>query len=158
MVINMNVPNKKKNKSNLKNGRPLTNSNSPDRFPKDRTLNPSDSAEVECLELNQSISTLGFVKLEKELLGQAGFELLWDPEIAANLLDVTPGTLAVWRSTNRYSLPYVKFGGKIKYRLSDIKTFIEKHIVKPNLGFTSIESKSLNDLSLSKQKIIEKEV
>ena len=43
---------------------------------------------------------------------------------AAAMLGVTENTLAVWRSTKRYQLPYVKVGRLVKYRLSDLEAFI----------------------------------
>ncbi|QBQ53393.1 helix-turn-helix domain-containing protein [Nitrosococcus wardiae] len=50
------------------------------------------------------------------------------PEEAARILGVKPGTLQVWRSTGRVNLPYVKIGGKVKYRLSDLERFIENRL------------------------------
>jgi hypothetical protein len=47
------------------------------------------------------------------------------PSFAAAVLKTTEGTLAVWRSTKRYELPYVKIGGKVFYRVSDLEKFIE---------------------------------
>ena len=44
---------------------------------------------------------------------------------AANILGVTDGTLAVWRCTKRYRLPFVKVGRKIFYRCEDVKAFVE---------------------------------
>lgn len=44
---------------------------------------------------------------------------------AAAFLGVSPGTLAVWASTKRYPLPYVKVGRLIKYRWSDLLWFVE---------------------------------
>jgi hypothetical protein len=43
---------------------------------------------------------------------------------AARLLDVSPGTLQVWRSTKRYDLPYIKVGRNVRYRLSDVNGFL----------------------------------
>ena len=43
---------------------------------------------------------------------------------AAALLDVSPQTLEVWRSTKRYPLPYVKIGRNVRYRKSGIMGFI----------------------------------
>ena len=37
---------------------------------------------------------------------------------AAEYLDTTTSTLAVWRCTGRYDLPYVKVGRNVRYRLS----------------------------------------
>ena len=45
---------------------------------------------------------------------------------AAAILGTTEGTLAVWASNKRYSLPYVKIGRLVKYKLSDLNAFIEK--------------------------------
>jgi excisionase family DNA binding protein len=43
---------------------------------------------------------------------------------AADILGVTEGTLAVWRCTKRYSLPFVKIGRKIFYHSEDVKAFV----------------------------------
>ena len=48
---------------------------------------------------------------------------------AAEILNVTPGTLSVWRCTRRYPLPYVRVGRSIRYRLSDIEAFCESRTV-----------------------------
>jgi excisionase family DNA binding protein len=48
---------------------------------------------------------------------------------AARLLDVTPGTLEVWRTTKRYALPYVRVGRNIRYRRSDLVAFVESRLV-----------------------------
>lgn len=42
----------------------------------------------------------------------------------AEMLGITEGTLAVWASTKRYFLDYVKVGRCVRYRLSDIERFI----------------------------------
>lgn len=47
------------------------------------------------------------------------------PAEAANILGITEGTLAVWRCTKRYQLPFVKIGRKIFYRSEDIQSFVE---------------------------------
>lgn len=49
-----------------------------------------------------------------------------DEKQAAEKLDVTPGTLSVWRSTGRYALPFVKVGRKVRYRLTDLDLWLEK--------------------------------
>lgn len=43
---------------------------------------------------------------------------------AAQVLGVKASTLAVWRSTGRYNLPYVKVGRLVRYRLRDLATFL----------------------------------
>lgn len=57
------------------------------------------------------------VQVHKELL---------DEKSAAAVLDVTPGTLSVWRSTGRYSLPFLKVGRKVRYRHSDLLAWLER--------------------------------
>jgi len=54
---------------------------------------------------------------------------------AAEYLGVTAATLAVWACTKRYNLPFVKIGRLVKYRLADLKTFInERSVVASNLN------------------------
>jgi len=48
---------------------------------------------------------------------------------AAAMLGVTTGTLSVWRCVKRYDLPFVKVGRSIRYRLSDLETFLERRTV-----------------------------
>ena len=48
---------------------------------------------------------------------------------AAKILGVATQTLAVWASTKRYALPYVKIGRRVKYRLSDLEAFIQARTV-----------------------------
>ncbi|MCJ2375665.1 helix-turn-helix domain-containing protein [Vibrio sp. ZSDZ34] len=48
---------------------------------------------------------------------------------AAEYLGVTEGTLAVWASTGRYQLPFIKVGRKVFYRQSDLDAFIESNVV-----------------------------
>ena len=49
---------------------------------------------------------------------------LLTPEEAAAALHVSADTLAVWRSTQRVSLKFVRIGRKILYREQDIEEFI----------------------------------
>jgi len=42
----------------------------------------------------------------------------------SKILGVTEGTLAVWRATKRYDLPYVKSGRLVRYRQEDVDAFI----------------------------------
>ena len=51
---------------------------------------------------------------------------LLDEQQAAEKLDVTPGTLSVWRSTGRYSLPFIKVGRKVRYRRVDLDLWLEQ--------------------------------
>ncbi|HOY71082.1 MAG TPA: helix-turn-helix domain-containing protein [Methylotenera sp.] len=43
---------------------------------------------------------------------------------AAEYLRIKKQTLAVWASTKRHPLPYVKVGSRVLYRQSDLDTFI----------------------------------
>ena len=45
---------------------------------------------------------------------------------AAQYLCVKPQTLAVWRSSGRYDLPFVRVGRSIRYRESDLKLWMAK--------------------------------
>ena len=56
----------------------------------------------------------------------AGADLL-DDHAAAALLDVSPGTLSVWRSTGRYALPFLKIGRKVRYRRADLDAWLAAH-------------------------------
>jgi hypothetical protein len=47
------------------------------------------------------------------------------PAETANILGVTKGTLAVWRCTKRYYLPFVRIGRKVFYRAEDVSAFVE---------------------------------
>jgi len=52
--------------------------------------------------------------------------LLLDEKAAAQLIDVAPGTLSVWRSTGRYQLPFVKIGRNVRYRRTDLTDWLER--------------------------------
>jgi len=54
---------------------------------------------------------------------------LHDPGKAADFLGVSKETLAVWRCTKRYPLPYVKVGRLVKYREADLTAFVESRRV-----------------------------
>ena len=45
-------------------------------------------------------------------------------EEAAARLGVKAQTLAVWASTGRYSLPFIKVGRLVKYRQADLDAFL----------------------------------
>ena len=48
---------------------------------------------------------------------------------AADVLGVTPETLAVWACERRYNLPMVKVGKRAMYRPSDIETWCRDRTV-----------------------------
>lgn len=47
---------------------------------------------------------------------------------AAEYLTIKPATLAVWRSTNRRRLAFVKIGGQVRYRREDLDKFIADNL------------------------------
>jgi excisionase family DNA binding protein len=48
---------------------------------------------------------------------------------AAAFLGIKVGTLNVWRSNKRYGLRYTKSGSRVKYKLADLKQFLESRTV-----------------------------
>ena len=53
---------------------------------------------------------------------------LMTPRDAAVYIGVKINTLAVWRMTNRYGLPFVKLGKVIRYRKSDLDEWIDENV------------------------------
>lgn len=54
---------------------------------------------------------------------------LLTPEQAAEFLQISPATLAVWRCTKRYNLPYYKMGDSlVRYKLEDLEEFASGNI------------------------------
>jgi excisionase family DNA binding protein len=51
---------------------------------------------------------------------------LLTPSEAAKALHIGVNTLAVWRSTQRVTLRFVRIGRKILYRAEDVQAFIEE--------------------------------
>ena len=49
-----------------------------------------------------------------------------DTEETAALIGNTPGTLAAWRHTRIYDLPFVKCGALVRYRLSDVNAWLAR--------------------------------
>lgn len=50
------------------------------------------------------------------------------PRQTAKLLSVPETTLSVWRSTNRVVLPFFKLGHHVRYRRSDLESFIRRNL------------------------------
>jgi len=55
-------------------------------------------------------------------------EPLLNRKEAARYLSVSPGTLAVWDCTKRYDLKPIKIGRAVRYRLSDLNSFLEEQL------------------------------
>ena len=53
---------------------------------------------------------------------------LLTPSDVAKRLVLEETTLAAWRSSGRQSLPWVRVGGRIRYRASDVDSFIASHL------------------------------
>ena len=49
---------------------------------------------------------------------------LLSPDEVADVLGVSKQTLAVWRCEQRYPLPYVKVGSRVRYRPTDVQQFM----------------------------------
>ena len=55
---------------------------------------------------------------------------LFSEQAAASFLDISPGTLSVWRCTKRYALPYIKVGRLVRYKKSDLDAFLSSRTVQ----------------------------
>ena len=53
-----------------------------------------------------------------------------EPGQAADFLGFDKDTLAKWRYTRRYALKYIKVGGRIRYRRSDLEDFLKARTVE----------------------------
>jgi len=49
---------------------------------------------------------------------------LYLPKEVAERLRVSVGTLAVWRCTKRYSLPFIKCGRSVRYSADAVEEFL----------------------------------
>ncbi len=57
-----------------------------------------------------------------------GQEKMLDRKQAAEFLGIKENTLAIWKCTKRYPLPYIKIGRYVRYRVSDLVKFIEDNV------------------------------
>lgn len=69
--------------------------------------------------------------IKGEILDQLNYEsqsppVHVDDVQAASVLGVKKSTLAVWRSTGRYNLPFLKVGRLVRYRVSDLAEFLAR--------------------------------
>ena len=58
-----------------------------------------------------------------------GLPRLLKPSEASDYLGVAEATLATWRCTQRYALPYVKIGKSVMYRIEDLEQFVLDRLV-----------------------------
>lgn len=77
--------------------------------------------------------------LRDEIAAQIAEQLGFDPRKppvtipdsqAAEVLDTKINTLAVWRSTGRYDLAYIKVGRLVRYRISDLADFLARRTTR----------------------------
>lgn len=54
---------------------------------------------------------------------------LWDTREAARHLRTSSHTLEIWRSTGRHKIPYIKVGGLVRYRRSDLDAWLASRTV-----------------------------
>lgn len=69
--------------------------------------------------------------IRADIVRQLGYPASHAPTLlncteTAQILGVQLNTLAVWRSTGRYSLSYVRVGRSVRYRLSDLAEFLAR--------------------------------
>jgi len=50
-------------------------------------------------------------------------------EQAAAYIGVASGTLEVWRCTKRYHIPFIKVGRLVRYRRSELDSFLDKRTI-----------------------------
>lgn len=53
---------------------------------------------------------------------------LMDRKTAARYLGISPNTLAVWDCTKRYDLKPLKVGRSVRYRKSELDTFLAREL------------------------------
>ncbi len=51
---------------------------------------------------------------------------------AAKYLGTTVGTLNCWRHYGKNTIPFVRWGNRIRYRKADLDTWIENNLHTPN--------------------------
>ena len=49
----------------------------------------------------------------------------YSPQQLAELLQTRVQTLATWRSTGRYDLPYIRVGRKVLYSVKDVEAWLD---------------------------------
>lgn len=56
---------------------------------------------------------------------------LLNTENAAQEIGLKPATLVHWRCTGKGDLPYIKIGGRIRYRRSDVMAWLDAKTHNP---------------------------
>lgn len=84
------------------------------------------AARVELSLLESLIAILKSQAVSGTLPAEKLGDALLSPEDAAELLGLSPGTLANWRSSGRESLSYLKCGRSVRYRASEIRRYLQR--------------------------------
>jgi excisionase family DNA binding protein len=53
------------------------------------------------------------------------FQKYYTPHEMAELIGITVGTLATWRMTGRYNLPYIKVGRRVRYEVQAVQSWLD---------------------------------
>lgn len=56
---------------------------------------------------------------------------LLNSEQAAEYLGLSKGTLVNWRCTKQQEIPFIKVGGRVRYRVKDLEAWLDKQRVIP---------------------------
>lgn len=51
------------------------------------------------------------------------------PAEASALLKIPATTLQKWRSTGEHNIPFAKIGRNVRYRVKDLKAYVDRHVV-----------------------------
>ncbi len=50
------------------------------------------------------------------------------PKDLSKFIDISVGTLAVWRTNGTYGIPYIKIGGKVMYPVTEVNKWIQSRV------------------------------
>ena len=64
-----------------------------------------------------------------QIIADQSSDKLFTPDQAAAYLGMSTQTLAIWRCTKRYPLPYIKVGRLVRYRKSGCDAFLESRTI-----------------------------
>lgn len=56
-------------------------------------------------------------------------DVLATPDEAAKLIKINASTLQKWRSTGENAIPFVKIGRSVRYRVTDLRDYVERHVM-----------------------------
>ena len=80
-----------------------------------------------------SQDTLAIISIVKETLKAIDqpldlqSDVLTDTAGASNILNIPVTTLVKWRSTGEVNIPFIRINRQIKYRTTDLLTYIDSH-------------------------------